>query len=195
MSTSEFRYCPHCKAACTRRVGFHWRTECYRCSNKFCWVCLGPIQHSIPFTCLNETAIAQLDVSLGFTMALVFTCLLLVHVIAVLGPILAVIYLIFFDWCFVSDEAKRKPTCLSMQVIKAKLEEGKLLIFFKEVDTSKKSACAAWALALLISLFVNLPVCTLACVLLSFVAWWVLPWIALTWVFCFVSRVWYYALS
>ena len=135
LATSEFRYCPNCKAACTRRVGFYWRIECYRCSNKFCWVCLGPIQHAIPFTCLNETFIAKQDWSVAFTMAVVFVSLLLVHVLAVIIPFLTCLYLIFFDVCFIPAESTRSPTFISIQYIRKRLSEGKLPFCFKEQDT------------------------------------------------------------
>ena len=138
LGTSEFRYCPHCKAACTRRSGFYWRTECYRCSNKFCWMCLGPIEHSIPFTCLNQTFLAKHDLSLSFTMLIVFLSLLLVHVIAVIVPFLTCFYLIFFDKCFIPAESTREPTFVSIQFIRAKIAEGKLPLCFKERSIGPK---------------------------------------------------------
>ena len=156
---------------------------------------MGPIEHAIPFTCLNQTFLAKHDLSLAFTMLIVFLGLLLVHVLAVVVPFLTCLYLIFFDKCCIPAKSTREPTFISIQLIRARIGEGKLPLCFKERAIGPKSSCVAWTMAVLITFFVNIPACLLLSALVSFIAWWVLPWLALLWVFIFVSRIWYYTLS
>ena len=154
-------------------------------------MCLGPTDHSIPFSCLNESIFARMDLSLGSSMALTFICLVLINVFTVLVPILTVLYLIFIEDCFIIYGSKRKPTRISIQLIKSRLEEGKLLLFFKEFDIGRKmSCCPAWTVAILITFLLNLPLLILACALISFIGWWIMPFIAFIWVFYFFGRIW-----
>merc|ERR1712232_469868 len=142
-----------------------------------------------PFSCLNETMFAKMNLSLGSTMAYTFFCLLLINVFTVLGPILTVLYLVFLEDCFLIS---KKPSCVSIQRIKANLEEGKLLLCFKECNVGRKfSCCPAWTVALLVTFFLNLPILLLACALISFIGWWVMPFIAFLWVFYFFGRIWF----
>ena len=102
------------------------------------------------------------------------------------------LYFVFIEDCLIIAGSMRKPTFVSIQLIKSKLTEGKLLICTKEFNIGKNlSSCPAWTLALLVTFLFNLPLLILACAIISFICWWVMPFIAFVWVFYFIGRIWY----